>query len=61
MFRFLLINCLLLTHGCMTVYECEGDHKEQYNNISPTTQQSDTTNSGDKPPNSQANTSKAKL
>lgn len=54
MFRLLLFACFLLSHGCMTVYECEGDHKEQYNNISPTTQQSDTTNSGDKPSNSQA-------
>ncbi|WP_170143324.1 hypothetical protein [Orbus hercynius] len=28
--------------GCITIHECEGDHKETYNNISPTTQAPDT-------------------
>lgn len=44
-FIMILISTLLLS-GCITVYECEGDHKETYNNISPTTQPpEDNTNS----------------
>jgi hypothetical protein len=38
----LIFIAILLLTGCITVYECEGDHKETYNNISPTTQ--DTSN-----------------
>ncbi len=37
----LMLVATLLLSGCITVYECEGDHKETYNNISPTTQAAD--------------------
>ncbi|UYZ85374.1 hypothetical protein MTZ49_07455 [Entomomonas sp. E2T0] len=50
MLKISILFSLLILAGCITVYECEGKHKETYNNISPTTQHSETINSGDKPP-----------
>lgn len=50
MLRIIMILYLLFLSGCITVYECEGEHKETYNNISPTTQQSETTNAGNQEP-----------
>ncbi|MFD1260027.1 hypothetical protein [Entomomonas asaccharolytica] len=47
MLRLFITFSLLVLTGCITVYECEGEHKETYNNISPTTQQSTTTNRAD--------------
>ena len=47
MLRLFITFSLLVLTGCITVYECEGEHKETYNNISPTTQQSTTINGTD--------------
>lgn len=47
---FTLISLLFLV-ACISVYECDGEHKETYNNISPTTQQSETTNPSNDPQN----------
>ncbi|WP_345489614.1 hypothetical protein [Orbus sasakiae] len=43
--HLIMLMLLSLLSGCITVYECEGDHQETYNNISPTTQESETATS----------------
>ncbi|WP_392565176.1 hypothetical protein RHO15_06020 [Utexia brackfieldae] len=43
MYKLSLLASIFILSGCVTVYECEGDHKESYNNISPTTQAPATT------------------
>lgn len=60
MIRLLLFLSFLLNQGCMTIYECEGDHKEQYNNISPTTQASTTDTTGKTDTSNNTNTPQAK-
>lgn len=42
MLKVMTFISLLVLTGCITVHECDAEHKETYNNISASKQQSST-------------------